>query len=132
MAFSLREQVESDLAVSLEGDWGLPVVLVEPDGTTISTSLNSGGILMGQVLYDTVGVNPDTGDAMVISNPIVTLRRTSLSRVPISGEKWLVKIPANPSLTAPVEDYVIDPSRAIEGGRTFGFVRLYLRRAKQA
>ncbi len=132
MAFSLREQVETDLAVSLEGDWGLPVVLIQPDGTKIDTSLNSGETLMGQVLYDTVGVNPDTGDSIVISNPIVTLRRSSLSRIPISGEKWLVTIPANPSLSAPLEDYVIDPSRAIEGGRTFGFVRLYLRRAKQS
>lgn len=131
MAFNLRRQVELDLSVSLEGEWGLPVVLIQPDGTTIDTSLNSGETLVGQVLYDTVGVNPDTGDAIVISNPIVTLRRSSLSRIPISGEKWLVKIPADPSPEAVLEDYVLDPSRAIEGGRTFGFVRLYLRRAIQ-
>lgn len=131
MAFNLRYQVEKDLAVSLEGDWGMPVELIQPDGTKIDTSLNSGDPLMGQVLYDTVGLNPDTGDQIISSNPIVTLRRSSLSRIPVSGEKWLVKIPADPSPEATMEDYVIDPSRAIEGGRTFGFVRLYLRRAKQ-
>lgn len=131
MAFNLREAVESDLGKSLEGEWGLPVVLVAPDGTVIDTSLNSGEALTGQIIYDTVQVNPDTGDSMIVSKPVVSLRRSSLSRIPVSGEKWLVKIPITPSTTATLEDYMIDPSRAVEGGRTIGFVRLYLRKVKQ-
>ena len=128
---NLRERIETDLKTSLEGVWGLPVVLISPDGEVINTSLN-GGDLFGQVLYDTIRVNPETGEPMVVGNPIVTLRRSSLSRVPVSGEKWIVKIPTDPSETATLEDFINDPTRPVEGGRSIGFIKLYLRRARQS
>lgn len=131
MAVNLREKAEADLQVSLEGAWGLPVVLIDPAGNRIDTSENTGDPLTGQVLFDTVRVNPDTGDNMVIGNPVVTLRRSSLSRIPAPGERWLVKIPASSSTTAALDDFIIDSSRAPEGGKSIGFIRLYLRRAKQ-
>jgi hypothetical protein len=126
MSINLREQVESDLAVSLEGDWALPVELVTPDGEVIDD------IPGAQILYDTVRVNPDTGEEMVVNNPIVVLRRSSLSRVPQPGEVWAVRIPVTPSTTAPLADFVIDPTRPPEGGASIGFIRLYLRKAKQS
>ena len=132
MTVSLRERAESDLLKSLEGEYGLPVELISPDGEVINTSANTGEPLTGQDLYDTVVVNPETGEDMIVNNPIVTLRRSSLSRVPVPGEKWAVKIPTSPSLTADLETFIIDPEHSPEGGRSIGFIKLHLIKAQQS
>ena len=116
---------------TLEGEYKLPVVLIDPDGVTHDTSLNDSLPLGGQVMFDSAVLNPDTGDVLVTANPVVTLRRSSLSRVPEAGETWVVKIPLSPVDGAAMNDFVIDPSRSIEGGRSIGFIRLYLRKAVQ-
>ena len=131
MPTNLRDLGEHYLGVHLEGVFKMPVVLTDPDGEILDTSENDGEALGGQVLYDTVRQNPETGDPLVSENPIVTLRRSSLKRVPISGETWGVKIPGSPKEGAALVDYVIDPTRSLEGGKTFGFIRLYLRKAEQ-
>jgi hypothetical protein len=128
---NLRERAESDLKHSLESGFGLPVTLIDPDGVTIDTKNGTTDPLVGQVLYDTVRVNPETGEDMIVNNPIVTLRRSSLSRIPKAGEKWFVKIPVTPSETAELVDFVTDSTRPPEGGNSIGFVRLYLRKAQQ-
>lgn len=133
---NLREKVEADLEKTLEGAWKLPVTLIDPDGNEITESANSPDPLNplrlgGQVLYDIVRVNPDTGEEMVVNKPVVTLRRSSLSRVPVAGEKWLVRIPTTPDESATLEDFLIDQTRPPEGGRSIGFIRLYLRKAAQ-
>lgn len=128
---SLREQVEKDLATTLEGEWSLPVILVGPDGKTYNTSIHNDERLGGQVLYDIVRLSPDTGNDIVVNTPVVTLRRTSLERVPKAGEKWLVKIPIEPKESAPLADFILDQDRPPEGGGSIGFIRLYLRRVVQ-
>ena len=131
MAVNLRERAEADLFVSLEGAFGLPVELIAPDGTSITLSENDGETLVGQVLYDTVRINPETGEDVVVNNPVVTLRRSSLSRIPVAGEKWVVKIPTTPSVAADKSLFVIDPTRPPESGASIGFIKLYLRKAQQ-
>jgi hypothetical protein len=128
---NLRERAELDLATTLEGGFSLPVELVDPDGNEITTSLN-GGDLRGQIIYDTTKLNPDTGEEMVINKPVVSLRRSSLARVPAAGENWFVRIPVDPKTTADKESFVFDPTRPPEGGRSLGFIRIYLRRAEQS
>lgn len=121
---SLREQVESDLSFTLEsiGDWGLPVELIDPDGLVYQ--------LNGQILYDTIVTDPETGGEIIVHKPVVTLRRSSLTRVPLSGEKWAVKIPIEPSLTANKVTFLLE--RPTEEGGSIGFIRLYLMKAKQS
>jgi hypothetical protein len=120
---NLREQVEADLAASLENpdDFGLPVVLISPDGEVQE--------LYGQIVYDTKRFDPETGMDIVIHQPVVTLRRSSLARVPQAREKWAVRIPELPSLTAAKTTHAIE--RAPEGGKSIGFIRLYLTKAVQ-
>lgn len=132
MVTSLRQRAEKDLAFSLEREFKIPVILIDPDGETHDTSENDGLQLGGQVLSDSISFNPETGDQIVSPNPIVTLRRSSLSRVPEPGEKWIVKIPTSPVEGAPVFDFIIDPTKSPEGGRSIGFIRLYLRFAEQS
>jgi hypothetical protein len=130
---NLREQIETDLSFTLENneDFGLPVILYGPDGNKQDKSANvPADNLMGQILYDTVRINPDTGEEMVVNNPIVTLRRSSLDRVPVAGETWAIAIPTTPSLTGTVSYFIIDATRAPEGGASIGFIRLYLRKAR--
>ena len=124
---NLREQAEADLAVTLEDikGFGLPVILIDPDGNIIDKSANEPTEeLTGQILYDTVVVRPETGLETVIPDPVVTLRRSSLSRVPGAGEKWMCIIPKDPSTTAPKVLHLV--SRAPQDGRSIGFIRLYL------
>jgi hypothetical protein len=121
---NLRVQAEADLAITLENpdDYGLPVKLIDPDG----------GIqeLNGQVLYDTRIVDPETGLPMIVHQPIVALRRSSLTRIPHAGEKWAVAIPEVPDPNADKVLHTIE--RAPEDGGSIGFIRLYLTKAKQA
>jgi hypothetical protein len=119
---SLRHRIERDLAVTLEGEFGLPVVLISPNGIEQE--------LVGQVLYDTMRIDPDTGATIVINQPVVTLRRSSLIRIPISGERWAVKIPATPLEGAALETYFLE--QPTEDGRSMGFIRLYLTKVVQS
>jgi hypothetical protein len=116
---------ESDLADTIEGEFGVPVTLVTPDGETVTTTVD-GRPLVGKVRWSWPNENPETGVAVAIENPVVTLRRSSLSRVPATGENWGIIIPRGPRSGDETELYTLDTSYAVEGGRTLGKVRLPL------
>lgn len=132
MAVNLREKIEQDLGVTLEGAFSLPVSLIAPDGTIQSTKKGDRDTdLTGQILYDTVVEDPVTGGRVVINEPIVTLRRSSLIRVPEARETWSVKIPLDPNDPGTLTTFILDPTKSPEGGRSIGFIRLYLKKAVQ-
>jgi hypothetical protein len=116
---------ESDLGDTIEGEFGVPVKLITPDGKTVDTTVDDRP-LTGKVRWTQPEVNPETGVAVAVPNPVVTLRRSSLSRVPATGEAWGVIIPSGPRPDAPPEHFVLDGAYAVEGGRTLGKVRLPL------
>jgi len=120
---NLREAIEEDLEESLEGDWGLPIILIGPETTGETQEVR------GQVLYDTVEENPETGGTMIVHSPVVTVRRSSLSPVPQPGERWAVRIPIEPREDADKVTFVLDhPSQE---GASIGFIRLYLGKIEQ-
>jgi len=118
----LREVIEADLGETLEGDFALPVVLIAPDGTVDSVT--------GQILYDTLVEDPEDGSQQIVHKPVVTVRRTSLARVPEAGEDWAVQIPTVPDATASTVTYKLE--RPSEDGGSIGFIRLYLMKAAQS
>lgn len=122
---NLRDLVEKDLAISLEGDWSMPVGLIDPDGVRYPQR-------RGQVLYDTVRLDPETGEKITIECPVVVLRRSSLTRVPLPGEWWIVEIPESPVAGASLKQYALSPNRPPEGGRSIGYIRLYLTELEQS
>lgn len=124
MSINLRELVESDLAITLEGEWGLPVELTAPDGTTQTVN--------GRVDTDSIKLNPETGEAVIVDEPKVTLRRSSLMQVPEAGQYWHIKMPIAPNRLATKYDFLLAPDRAPEGGRSIGYIKLYLVKAEQA
>ena len=118
---NLRELAEADLAESLEGDWALPVTLIDPEGVEDEVS--------GHVLYSSIAFDPDTGAQVVNYKPVVVLRVSSLQRVPLDGEAWGVKIPITPITTAPLVEFFME--RPTEGN-SIGFIRLYLTKVEPA
>ena len=121
---NLRALAESHLSVTLEGAWAIEVDLIGPDG---KKQLG----LKAQVLYDRTEQNPSTGQPVFVNEPVVVLRYSSLSPAPKSIEKWLIRMPVSPVEGAEKENFVLDSSRAIEGGRSIGFIRLYPKKVKQ-
>ena len=128
---NLRERAESDLAITLEGEWGLPVELVDPAGNEIKTDI-SGNELRGQVIYEQIKINPNTGEEMVVNEPVITLRRSSLSRVPVAGEKWVIRYPGSPSESAEKVTGVLSPTRAPDGSTSLGIIRLFPQKVRHS
>ena len=127
----LRALVESDLSDTLEGDFGLPVELKDPDGVTYTVSANDPeSLLSGQVLWDHVEENLDTGAPVVVPRPVLVLRRSSLSRIPANGELWAVFIPETPNVDATKKMFLL--SDPLEGGRSVGIIRFYLTEMEQS
>lgn len=126
----LRAEIEEDLEDFLEGDdYGQAVVLISPGGVRYSKSANDPTAdLMGQVLYDSISQTED-GVEVIDHNPVVTLRRSSLAKIPAPNEKWGVNIPTGPRADATRETFIME--RASEDGGSIGFIRLYLRKAEQ-
>lgn len=130
---SLRSLMESDLSTLIEGDFGLPVQLISPDGVEQVYSVNDPeSLLMGQVVYDHVRIpqRPIVGGVVYSSRVCVALRISSLLRVPQAREKWVVKIPSTPSEDGAMVSYVM--TEAKRGGASGGYILLTLTRLKDA
>jgi hypothetical protein len=94
--------------------------------------LNLDRPLNGQVIYETLEQQTDTGADVIVHKPVVTLRRSSLIRIPLQTDKnqWYVSIPIKPSQSATKQPYIMD--RPSEGGDSIGFIRLYLSKPVQS
>lgn len=123
---NLRAQIERDLYDSVEGEWKVPVELTSPDGQVQMYSVNNPTErLGGQVLYFTRRENPETGEPIIVNQPVVALRASSLIRVPQSGERWFIRMQTAPTVGAPIRSFVFTETRAIENGTDIGFIRIY-------
>ena len=130
---NLRALVVSDVKELNHNDWGMPIVLKDPDGNVYNTDNETGESLMAiQVLYDYNKWNPDTGEDILVNEPVIVMSRKSLARIPLPGENWQVMFsldPSDPDNLA--ENYVIDGGRSPEGGQSLGFIRLYPHKVDQ-
>ncbi len=119
------------LKTSMEGNFGLPVELITPDGQIINKN-EVGDDLKGQVLYDKDGIDPESGDLAVVKETTVSLRITALSRVPLAGEIWQVKIPINPAFPDVLGDFLINSDKSPITGQSMGFIKLFLKDVEQS
>jgi len=118
----LRAAMESFLEVSLEGDFSLPVEITTSDGVTQT--------LRAQVLYDRTGEDPQTGETVYVTEPVVVVRRSSLDPVPSPGDKLVIRIPETPNESANKTTYFCY-DQSFQGGRSLGMVRFYLTSTEQ-
>ncbi len=118
----LRKLSEEFLATSLEGDFSLPVEIQTPNGA-IQT-------VRGQVLYDRVSEDPQTGETVYVTDPVVVVRRSSLDPIPEPGDRLVIRIPSEPREDADHETYLCF-DQSFRGGRSLGLVRFYLTKTEQ-
>ena len=124
---NIRELAEADLEHTLEdaeSGFGLPIELTSPAG--IRDEVN------GQILYEAIATNPETGEPIMVKQAIATVRRSSLLRIPVEGEDWHVRIPIAPSRTATKQDFLFTPTKAPMGSESIGFLKMYLQQAEQS
>ena len=120
---NLREHIATEgLKMSIEGNYGLSIELTTPSGNVIKTNVE-GEQLKGQVLYDREGIDPETGDLIVIGETRVTIRRSALAEVPNAGETW------NPDV---LTSYIIDEDQSGIDGQSVGFITLKLKQIVQS
>ena len=117
----LRQLIERDLAVTIEGDFGLPITFVAPDGSSFT--------VQGQVLYEHDVFDAQTGVNIVVRKPIITVRRSSLTRVPLDDERWAVMIPSIPSEDAALVTLMIE--QPVYGGGSIGTMSFALTAVEQ-
>jgi hypothetical protein len=121
----LRAAQEKDLSDCIEGEFGTDVILTDPDGETYEYSANDPELkLRAKVRYKSVSVNPETGGPLYSEDIHVSIRTTSLTRVPQDGETWGIKLPVSPQVGAPIEDFLFTPDRAIISGADMGYIKI--------
>jgi hypothetical protein len=122
---NVRSLAEKDLKHTIEAEFSMPVVLISPAGERVDRTVD-GRPLAGRVLYSQKEINPESGVPITVLAPVVTLRESSLSRVPKSGEVWGVVIPESPRHNAPLKQYVTDAAGVVETGHGLGVINLPL------
>jgi hypothetical protein len=122
---NLRELAETDLGVTLEGEYGLPINIIFKDG---SKQLD----IEAQVLYSSISTDPTTLAPIIVEEPVVSVRRSSLDQIPVAGDTAVFQIPNEPRRDADKDDYILSKTRAPEKNRSIGFIRYYLQRANQS
>jgi hypothetical protein len=105
--------------------------LISPDGFLINTSANDGNPLKGQVFFEYGRCNPETGEDLIVKEPVVILRLSSLQRVPVYGEKWIIRFPLNPVDETQLVDHLFSVDRAPEGSMTIGIIKIFPQKITQ-
>lgn len=130
---SLRYLAANDVRELNNRDWGQPIKLTDPDGIRYETDNVTGDTLKAaQILYDYRKIDPNTGEEITVHEPIVTISKKSLARVPEPGERWYIEMQVAPDEDSALESRVISEIRAPEGGGSLGFIRLYPGKVKQS
>lgn len=123
--------MERDLGAMLENyenGFALPVILVSPDGVEQGFSANDPDVprtipLTGRITFSRFDID-ENGAPSRVDNPIVTLRRSSLDRIPLAGENWAVKIPTTPDFDAVKETFFLES--APRAGDSYQWIQLPL------
>lgn len=108
-------------------------VLIGPEstGTRYETDVN-GDQLVCQLLSGRTTLSPDSGEEMVVFEPVAIFHRSSLQRIPVDGETWVLIAALDPELPDVKTTMSQDTSKSIEGGRSLGVIRLYMSQVKQS
>ena len=105
-------------------------------GTTVNSIDPDGKIVEHddcQFLSGRTTESPDSGANVVVFRPVATFPRNSFpNRIPKDGENWVFQCPLDPDQPSALTSISMDESKAIEGGRSLGVIRIYLSTVKQS
>lgn len=125
MAGEVLDMMETDLGITIEADFASRCSMVDPDGNVITTSVH-GGALSARFTDDYVSTG-QSGEAIIVKDPMIIMRISSLARVPKGGEAWSFCNLRTGKL------YVLDGQTKVpERADSIGFVRLYPRQVTQS
>lgn len=128
----LRNQAIADMKKLNISDWSLPVILIAPDGVKYALDAETNETLKAvQILYDRKEIDPDSGEQIMVKEPVVTLALSSLSRVPKDGENWSVQFPMDPTKPDVLTTFLFTSDKAFKDGQSLGFIRIYPQKADQ-
>lgn len=128
---SIPALVESDLEITIEGEFGLPVILKNPNDILIDETVD-GRPLKGFVRRSYFDTRDQRGanDRTLINSPVVKLRLSSLPEIPTTGANWFIAIPEGPQDGAAMEWFFLDPNKPVEINRDKGTVKLFIVKVK--
>ena len=130
---SLRQKIEADLAVTLEGDFGLHCPITYSDGSEQIYSANDDTkLLQGQPIYETPEINLDTGETKLVPVTAVTYRRTSLNKIPEPGDRVKISIPVSPATPDTRLTMIATADNQQRHGRSIGIITFYVEQVKQS
>jgi len=122
MVFNPFRQAELDLSIA-ESGWDTADFKYE-DGTIQND-------VPAQVLRNSVDVNPDTGEPMIVVLSSVSVRISSLTHVPGANETTQIRIPESVISGADVLDYIASETRP-NFKNAIGFMTFYPQIAEQS
>jgi hypothetical protein len=122
MVFNPFRQAELDLSIA-EAGWDDVKIAYEENGEAETVK--------GRVLRNSVDVNPDTGEPMVVFVESVTVRMSSLDHVPSADETVYFSVPESSVEGAAMLDYVATETRP-NFKNAIGFMTFYPQLAEQS
>ena len=131
---SIPALAEADLGDVIEGEFGTSVTLITPEGDRIDSTVN-GKPLKGFVRHSYAEASDQRGaasDRVIVNSPIVKLRAASLSKIPVTGTKWMIGIPADLNEETEIEWYALNPDKPVEHNRDRGTIKLFLMKMRAA
>lgn len=121
----LRATAELELFDCLESELGTPIILISPDGKRYENSANKPlELLRAQVKMYSKGENPETGEPIIVDEPSVTFRTSSLARVPAANENWFIQFKTSPLPNAPLKSFTFSVDKAYEKGTDLGIMKV--------
>lgn len=121
----LRATAESELFDCIESELGTPIILISPDGKRYTNSANKPlELLRGKVHMYSKAENPETGETIIVDEPSVTFRTSSLARVPVPNENWFMQFKTSPMANAPMKNFIFSIDKAQEKGTDLGILKV--------
>ena len=131
---SLRETAEKDLYDCIESEWGSVIEIMSPMGVTQRYSANNPTeLLKGSVRMYSRRENPETGEPVVVDQPSVTVRISSLTTVPHAEDtdNWIIRFAPSPVHGTLLKSYTFTIDTAAEKGTDMGILKLYIHEISQ-
>lgn len=121
---NLRVEAEADLGEILETEFGQTIKFTDPDGNYFE--------VQGRFDEYPQRENPDTGAGFVIvAIASVSVRASSMARIPKPAENWFIQAQRIPTETAPFESFMMTPDQAPEDATRLGWQTIFLQKAEQ-
>ena len=111
--------------MSMGSSFNIPVNLKYPDG-----SEQTG--LIAQVLYDREGIDPDTGDEIVVNETRITLIKADLDQEISVGMNLAVEYPPDPANQDILTTEIMNGDKAPVDGGSIGFITIFPKKTEQS